>query len=76
MKVSIIIMGIFTLISIIGVMINNRIIAKKNQEGQALSSIEIYIKKGLIPNLIAMFNKYLVHEQKILLKITELCSAI
>lgn len=45
MKISIIIMGIFTLISIIGVMINNRIIAKKNQEGQALSSIEIYIKK-------------------------------
>lgn len=39
MKISIITMGIFTLTNIIGVVINNRIIAKKNQGGQALGSI-------------------------------------
>lgn len=78
MKISIIIMGIFALISIIGVIINNRIIAKKNQVKQAFGSIEIYLKKrfDLIPNLIAMLNKYLAHEKETLLKITELRSAI
>ena len=78
MKISIIIMGILALISIIGVIINNKIIAKKNQVAQAFGSIEIYLKKrfDLIPNLIAMLNKYLEHEKETLLKITELRSSV
>ena len=74
MNIVIIIIGILVFIGIIGVIINNQIIAKKNQVAQAFGSIEIYLKKrfDLIPNLVAMLNKYLAHEKEILLKVTEL----
>ena len=66
------------LIFILGIVINNQIIAKKNQVAQAFGSIEIYLKKrfDLIPNLVAMLNKYLSHEKEILLKVTELRSQV
>ncbi len=79
-------MGTITIISIlvaaivvIGfILINNQIIAKKNQMAQAFGSIEIYLKKrfDLLPNLAAMLNKYMAHEKDILLKVTELRSQI
>lgn len=74
----IIISSTLLLIGIIGIVINNRIIAKKNQVDQAYGSIEIYLKKrfDLIPNLIAMLKKYLAHEKEILLSVTELRSNI
>lgn len=65
----------FLAIAIItGIVINNQIIARKNQVAQAFGSIEVYLKKrfDLIPNLAAMLNKYLSHEKEILLKVTEL----
>lgn len=75
-----IIIGIVILafIGLIGIIVNNRIIGKKNQVEQAFGSIEIYLKKrfDLIPNLIAMLNKYVAHEKETLLKITELRSTI
>ncbi len=73
----IIAIAILALIGLIGIIVNNRIIGKKNQIKQAFGSIEIYLKKrfDLIPNLIAMLNKYLAHEKETLLKITELRSA-
>ncbi|MBG6130684.1 LemA protein [Aquimarina sp. EL_43] len=66
--------AVVLLILIVGVIINNQIIAKKNQVAQAYGSIEIYLKKrfDLIPNLVATLNKYLAHEKEILLKVTEL----
>jgi len=72
------IITILVLICILGIVINNQIIAKKNQVAQAFGSIEIYLKKrfDLIPNLVAMLNKYLAHEKEILLKVTELRSQI
>ena len=59
---------------IVGLIISNQIIAKKNQVAQAFGSIEIYLKKrfDLIPNLIALLNKYLAHEKGLLMQITEL----
>lgn len=62
----------------VGIIINNQIIAKKNQGSQAFGSIEIYLKKrfDLIPNLVAMLNKYLAHEKEILLKVTKLRSKV
>lgn len=67
---------ILAVIIIIAIVINNQIIAKKNQVTQAFGSIEIYLKKrfDLIPNLITILNKYLAHEKEILLKVTELRS--
>ncbi len=71
--------GIIMIILVItAIVINNQIITKKNQVAQAFGSIEVYLKKrfDLIPNLVAMLNKYLAHEKEILLKITELRSSI
>lgn len=77
MKISIAI-AILAVIGLFVIIVNNRIIGKKNQVKQAFGSIEIYLKKrfDLIPNLIAMLNKYLAHEKKTLIKITELRSTI
>ena len=77
MKISII-LSIIVLISITAIVINNRIIAKKNQVAQAFGSIDISLKKriDLIPNLIAMLNKYLAHEKETLLRITQLRSGL
>jgi LemA protein len=62
------------LIGIAAIVINNRIIDKKNRVAQAFGSIEVYLKKrfDLIPNLVAMLNKYMAHEKEVLLKATEL----
>lgn len=70
--------SIIALILIGGIIINNQIIAKKNQVSQAFGSIEIYLKKrfDLIPNLVSLLNKYLAHEKEVLLTTTELRSKI
>nr|WP_321413367.1 LemA family protein [uncultured Allomuricauda sp.] len=77
MKISIAI-AILAFIGLFGIIVNNRIIGRKNQVKQAFGSIEIYLKKrfDLIPNLIVMLNKYLAHEKETLLKITELRSTV
>jgi len=64
--------SVFVIIAIAAIVISNKIIAKKNQVAQAFGSIEIYLKKrfDLIPNLVAMLNKYLSHEKEILIKST------
>jgi LemA protein len=69
---------LLAIIGITAISINNKIVAKKNQVAQTFGSIEIFLKKrfDLIPNLIAMLNKYLSHEKEVLLKITELRSNI
>ncbi|WP_435261638.1 LemA family protein [Tenacibaculum sp. nBUS_03] len=73
----IIISVLLAIILLIGILINNNIISKKNRVKQAFGSIEIYLKKrfDLIPSLIATLNKYLAHEKEIMQKITELRSA-
>lgn len=70
--------AILAIMIIAFIVINNKIIAKKNQVAQAFGSIEIYLKKrfDLIPNLVAMLNKYLAHEKEILIKVTELRTQI
>ena len=74
----IVLLAISVFLAIMAVIINNRIIAKKNQVAQAYGSIEIYLKKrfDLLPNLAAMVKKYMEHEKVILLKVTELRSQV
>lgn len=71
-------LAISALTAIITIIINNKIIGKKNQVAQAYGSIEIYLKKrfDLLPNLAAMVKKYMEHEKEILLKVTELRSQV
>ena len=70
--------SILAVVFIIVIIINNQIVSKKNQVAQAYGSIEIYLKKrfDLIPNLVAMLNKYLTHEKEVLLKVTALRSHV
>ncbi|MFV0565089.1 MAG: LemA family protein [Flavobacteriaceae bacterium] len=72
----IILIAVAVLLVIYGITISNLIIAKKNTVLQAYGSIEIYLKKrfDLIPNLVALLNKYIAHEKEIMLKVTELRS--
>ncbi len=67
-------MGILSVAIIVGISINNQIIALKNQEKQAFGNIEIYLKKrfDLIPYLVATLNNYIVDEKEIFLKVTAL----
>ncbi|KAB5492126.1 MULTISPECIES: LemA family protein [Flagellimonas] len=78
MKIIIIIISVVGLIGLMAIIANNQIISRKNQVAQAFGSIEIYLKKrfDLIPNLVAMLNKYMAHEKEILTKVTELRSQI
>ncbi|WP_108424797.1 LemA family protein [Flagellimonas amoyensis] len=79
MKIILVItISLVVLIGMIAIIANNQIIARKNQVAQAFGSIEIYLKKrfDLIPNLVAMLNKYLAHEKEILVKVTQLRSQI
>ena len=72
----VIITSILAILIIVGIVINNQIIAKKNRSAQAFGSIEIYLKKrfDLIPSLIATLNKYVTHEKEVLLEVTRLRS--
>ncbi|MBN3581916.1 LemA family protein [Algoriphagus aestuarii] len=79
MNISIVVFLVLTaLMAIFAIIINNKIILKKNQVAQAYGSIEIYLKKrfDLLPNLAAMVKKYMEHEKEILLKVTELRSQV
>ncbi len=68
--------GIVILIGITYILVNNNIITKKNKISEAYGSIDVYLKKrfDLIPNLVAVVNKYATHEKDLLIKITELRS--
>lgn len=67
---------IIILIGIAYILVNNNIISKNNKINEAYGSIYVYLKKrfGLIPNLIAVVNKYAAYEKNLLGKITELRS--
>ncbi len=69
------VIGVIILI-IITIVINNQIIKKKNMFLQAFSSIDVYLKKrfDLVPNLVALLQRYAQHEKDILTQVTELRS--
>lgn len=66
--------AVLVIVFLTAIVINNQIIAKKNQVAQAFGSVEIYLKNrfDLIPNLVAMLNKYLTHEKTVILEATAL----
>jgi len=71
-----VLVGLVILIGITYILINNQIIARKNKINEAYGSIDVYLKKrfDLIPNLVAVVNKYAAHEKDLLIRITELRS--
>ncbi|GMQ58269.1 LemA family protein [Vallitalea sediminicola] len=62
------------LIFLIGIMMYNSIVRKKNQIKNAFAGIDVQLKKryDLIPNLVATVKEYMQHEKELLTRITEL----
>ena len=69
-----VLIGISVLLLIIGVVMYNGLIAKKNNVEYAFSSIDVMLKKrhDLIPNLVAAVKQYMTHERDLLTQITAL----
>ncbi len=66
--------GAAVLVFIIGISIYNGLINKKNTVDEALSSVDVMLKKrfDLIPNLVSAVQQYLTHERGLLTDITKL----
>lgn len=66
-----IILGVLVLI---GILLYNRLITKKNQVTNAFSAIDVMLKKrfDLLPNLIELVKQYMQHESTLLDKLTSL----
>lgn len=71
MTTLLIIVGILTLI---GILIYNSLIGKKNQVENIFAGVDTVLKKryDLIPNLVASVERYMEHEKSTLEKVTEL----
>lgn len=70
----IVIIGLFVFVFIIGIVIYNSLIGKRNQVTNAFSAIDVMLKKrfDLIPNLVEIVKQYTNYEQSTLTKIVEL----
>ncbi|MEP2937625.1 MAG: LemA family protein [Gilvibacter sp.] len=70
--------GFVALLAVGFILINNQIIGKKNKVKEAFGSIDAYLKKrfDLIPNLVAVVNKYAAHEKEVLSEITQIRSKL
>jgi len=69
-----IILIIILIIAIILVIIYNTMLKKRNKVKTAFSSLDVMLTKryDLMPNLVSMVQKYMIHENDLLTKLTEL----
>jgi LemA protein len=69
-----VIIGLFAFLFIVGIIIYNSLIGKRNQVINAFSAIDVMLKKrfDLIPNLVEVVKQYTNYEQSTLTKIVEL----
>jgi len=69
-----VILGLIVFLLIVGIIIYNSLIGKRNQVTNAFSSIDVMLKKrfDLIPNLVEVVKQYTNYEQSTLTKIVEL----
>lgn len=70
----IVILGLVVFLLIIGIVIYNSLIGKRNQVTNAFSAIDVMLKKrfDLIPNLVEVVKQYMNYEQETLTKIVAL----
>lgn len=70
------ILGFFVFIALIGVLLYNSLVAKKNAVANAFSSIDVMLKKryDLLPNLVETVKQYMNFERDTLTKVTEMRS--
>ncbi|MFH1498532.1 MAG: LemA family protein [Verrucomicrobiota bacterium] len=69
-----ILLVILAVAALIGFVLYNSLVGKKNQVENAFASIDVYLKKryDLIPNLVATVKQYAEHEAGTLAKVTEM----
>ncbi len=62
------------IILVVLIIIYNTMLKKRNKVKTAFSSLDVMLKKryDLMPNLVSMVQKYMMHESELLIKLTEL----
>jgi LemA protein len=73
MELGVILLVIIVVIAVVGVLIYNGLVTKRNRVDEAVGQIEVQLKRrhDLIPNLIAAVKDYMGFEQEVLTRVTE-----
>jgi LemA protein len=73
MELGVILLVIVVVIAVVGVLIYNGLVTKRNRVDEAVGQIEVQLKRrhDLIPNLIAAVKDYMGFEQEVLTRVTE-----
>jgi LemA protein len=73
MELGIILLVILVVIAVVGVLLYNGLVTKRNRVDEAVGQIEVQLKRrhDLIPNLIAAVKDYMGFEQEVLTRVTE-----
>jgi LemA protein len=73
MELGVILLVIVVVIAVVGVLIYNGLVTKRNRVDEAVGQIEVQLKRrhDLIPNLVAAVKDYMGFEQEVLTRVTE-----
>jgi len=73
MELGIILLVIVVVIAVVGVLLYNGLVTKRNRVEEAVGQIEVQLKRrhDLIPNLVAAVKDYMGFEQEVLTRVTE-----
>jgi len=73
MELGVILLVILVVIAVVGVLLYNGLVTKRNRVDEAVGQIEVQLKRrhDLIPNLVAAVKDYMGFEQEVLTRVTE-----
>ncbi len=73
MELGVILLLIVIVIAVVGVLIYNGLVTKRNRVDEAVGQIEVQLKRrhDLVPNLVAAVKDYMGFEQEVLTRVTE-----
>lgn len=73
MELAIILLVLVVVIAIVGVLIYNGLVTRRNRVDEAVGQIEVQLKRrhDLVPNLVAAVKDYMGFEQEVLTRVTE-----
>ena len=73
MEPVIILLVIIVVLAVVGVLIYNGLVARRNRVDEAVGQVEVQLKRrhDLVPNLVAAVKGYMDFEQDVLTKVTE-----
>jgi len=73
MELGVVLLVIVVVIAVVGVLIYNGLVTKRNRVDEAVGQIEVQLKRrhDLVPNLVAAVKDYMGFEQEVLTRVTE-----